>query len=207
VSKGIPGRWITALNESLRRDLWWLVKALQRDQGTTVLLITHDLTEANFLAERITVLIDGRQRQSGDKLAVYRRPSTEAVARFVGIKNLFPIQGVAPDSVDCPALGGRLGITDDQRLSQASATMVGIRSEHVAIRMPNDPPLADEVRLEGQFETVLDLGEAVLMHFRTRAGTLLEVRAGSRILRRYGLQNGQIGVVGLPKRDLFLLDA
>jgi len=50
----------TALNESLRQELWWLVKELQRERELTVLLITHDLTEAYFLADNITVLIDGQ---------------------------------------------------------------------------------------------------------------------------------------------------
>ncbi len=42
------------------------------------------LTEACFLADHITVPIDCRQEQRGDKHVVYRRPVSEAVARFLG---------------------------------------------------------------------------------------------------------------------------
>lgn len=195
----------TALNESMRRDLWWLVKELQQLHALAVLLITHDLAEANFLADRITVLIQGKQQQSGEKLTVYRRPATESVARFVGVKNLFPAEVIGPDVVNCPALGGRLEVSGGLGYSESTACIVAIRSEHVALRNPGDPPLTGEVRISGHFEAVLDLGEAALMRFRTDSGTHLEVRAGSRVLRRYGLQTGQAGVVGLPKGDLFLL--
>jgi ABC-type Fe3+/spermidine/putrescine transport system ATPase subunit len=197
----------TALNESLRRDLWWLVKSLQRDQGTAVLLITHDLTEANFLADRITVLIEGQQQHSGNKLEVYRRPATEAVARLVGVKNLFPACVTGSGAVDCPALGGGIEIQDGQGFPMATNCVVGIRSEHVALRHPSDPPQVDEVRITGHFIAVLDLGEVALIQFQTGAGTLLEARAGSRVLRRYGLQSGQTGVVGLPNQDLFIVPA
>ena len=57
----------TSLNQSLRRELWWLMRELQQQRRLTVLLVTHDLTEAYFLADRISVLMYGRIQQSGDK--------------------------------------------------------------------------------------------------------------------------------------------
>lgn len=80
----------TALNESLRRELWALMRELQRDRKLTVLLITHDLTEAYFLSERVTVLLDGRVMQQGDKATVYCRPAGPEVAHFLGVENLLP---------------------------------------------------------------------------------------------------------------------
>jgi ABC-type Fe3+/spermidine/putrescine transport system ATPase subunit len=193
----------TALNESLRRELWWLVKDLQRERGLTVLLVTHDLAEAHFLAERITVLIAGRQEQSAEKGTVYRRPASEAVARFLGLKNLFPARLAGPGQVDCPALGGVLAA--DVQTSPEDGVWLAIRAEHVALRQPEDPPRTDEARLEGRFEAVLDLGEAAMLRLRLDTGALLEVRAGSRTLRRYDIAAGDAGLVGLPAQDLFVL--
>jgi molybdate transport system ATP-binding protein len=195
----------TALNESLRRDLWWLVKDLQKERGLTVMIVTHDLSEAHFLAEHITVLIGGRQEQSGDKAAVYRRPASEATARFLGLKNLFPVRVTGPDTVDCPPLGGQLAVRETG--SGDARGWLAIRAEHVALRRPDDPPRAGEARLAGRFEAVLNLGEAALMHFRADTGALLEVRCGSRALRKYGVQAGDTGLVGLPAGDLFVIAA
>ncbi len=80
----------TALNESLRRELWWLLCELQRERQLTVLLITHDLAEAYFLADRVTVLLDGRIVQQGEKAEVYGRPAAPEVARFLGVETLQP---------------------------------------------------------------------------------------------------------------------
>lgn len=80
----------TALNESLRRELWWLMRELQREWRLTVLLITHDLAEAYFLADRVTMLLDGRVVQQGEKSEVYGRPAASEVARFLGVETLQP---------------------------------------------------------------------------------------------------------------------
>ncbi len=193
----------TALHESLRRELWWLMRDLKRERGLTVLLVTHDLTEAHFLADHITVLIDGRVEQSGDRATVYRRPASVAAARFLGLKNLFPARLVGPGEVVCPALGGRLAVVDGTAVG--GEVWLAIRPEQLALRLPDDPPRQDERRLAGRFEAALDLGEAALLHFRADTGVLLEVRCGSRVLRRYGIEAGDAGVVGLPAADLFTL--
>lgn len=194
----------TALNESLRRDLWWLLKELQAERGLTTLLVTHDLAEAHFLADRVTVLIAGRQEQSAAKDVVYRRPASVAVARFLGLKNLFEARLLAPNRVECAAVGGVVA-ADTQGMPDRGPVWLAIRAEHVALRHPDDAPRPDEARLAGRFEAVLDLGEAAVLRFRATTGAQFEIRCGSRTLRRYELRRGFPGLVGLPARDLFTL--
>ncbi|MBX7471517.1 ABC transporter ATP-binding protein [Streptomyces sp. MAG02] len=54
----------TGLDAEGRRETWELVRAL-RDGGTTVLLTTHYLEEAEALAERLAILHEGRIAASG----------------------------------------------------------------------------------------------------------------------------------------------
>ncbi|MFH9983005.1 ABC transporter ATP-binding protein [Streptomyces sp. NPDC017179] len=54
----------TGLDAEGRRDTWELVRAL-RDRGTTVLLTTHYLEEAEGLADRIAILHEGRIATAG----------------------------------------------------------------------------------------------------------------------------------------------
>jgi len=49
----------TGLDPASRRQIWELVRGL-RERGTTVLLTTQDLAEADALADRVTVLAGGR---------------------------------------------------------------------------------------------------------------------------------------------------
>ncbi|MEU5996076.1 ABC transporter ATP-binding protein [Spirillospora sp. NPDC047418] len=48
-----------------RREFHGLVERLARDDGMTVLLTTHDLAEAERLADRIAILVDGAVRVCG----------------------------------------------------------------------------------------------------------------------------------------------
>ncbi|MET9830943.1 ABC transporter ATP-binding protein [Streptomyces sp. NPDC006385] len=54
----------TGLDAEGRRDTWELVRAL-RDAGTTVLLTTHYLEEAEDLADRLAILHEGRIAATG----------------------------------------------------------------------------------------------------------------------------------------------
>jgi ABC-2 type transport system ATP-binding protein len=54
----------TGLDAEGRRDTWELVRAL-RDGGTTVLLTTHYLEEAEGLADRLAIMSDGRIAVTG----------------------------------------------------------------------------------------------------------------------------------------------
>ncbi|WP_217133770.1 ABC transporter ATP-binding protein [Streptomyces sp. AC558_RSS880] len=54
----------TGLDAEGRRDTWELVGAL-RDGGTTVLLTTHYLEEAEHLADRLAIMHDGRIAATG----------------------------------------------------------------------------------------------------------------------------------------------
>jgi ABC-2 type transport system ATP-binding protein len=54
----------TGLDAEGRRDTWELVRAL-RDAGTTVLLTTHYLEEAEGLADRLAILHEGRIAVTG----------------------------------------------------------------------------------------------------------------------------------------------
>nr|WSY53586.1 ABC transporter ATP-binding protein [Streptomyces sp. NBC_00886] len=65
----------TGLDAEGRRDTWELVRAL-RDSGTTVLLTTHYLEEAEGLADRLAILSEGRIAVTGTPAEVTAgRPS------------------------------------------------------------------------------------------------------------------------------------
>jgi ABC-2 type transport system ATP-binding protein len=60
----------------LRRDLWAYVRKL-RSQGTTVVLTTHYLEEAEELADRVGIINEGRLLLVEDKRALMRRMGTK----------------------------------------------------------------------------------------------------------------------------------
>jgi len=74
------------LRERLALDLH---EILQRTRQTA-LYVTHDQEEAFVLAGRVVVMNSGRVEQVGAPQAIYRRPATAFVARFLGLTNLIP---------------------------------------------------------------------------------------------------------------------
>ncbi len=67
----------TALDAQLRETVVELLLQLQRRYGFKMLFVTHDISTARKLCERITVIKDGRVVESGDMLSVTADPKSE----------------------------------------------------------------------------------------------------------------------------------
>ncbi len=69
------------LDPAARREVWSAVTRL-RDAGTTVLLVTHELDEAEALCERVVAMRDGRVLDQGTPAELVARHAVEATVRF-----------------------------------------------------------------------------------------------------------------------------
>lgn len=72
-----------ALDPMIRVELQRELKAIFERLGKTVLLVTHDLAEAAFLARRMVLMRAGRVIQSGTLAELARRPAEPFVEAFV----------------------------------------------------------------------------------------------------------------------------
>lgn len=66
--------------------------------GIGALLVTHDRSEAIALGDQMVVLAEGRVRQVGPVLDVFRRPADIAVARSVGVESVLPARVEGSDN-------------------------------------------------------------------------------------------------------------
>jgi molybdenum ABC transporter ATP-binding protein len=126
----------TALNESLRRELWMVMRDLQRESQLTVLLITHDLSEAYFLADRVTILLDGRVIQQGEKANVYGRPVAPEVARFLGVETLQPGRVLSVDNGLATVAVGAARLIALAQTTLPESVLISIRGEDVTLERP-----------------------------------------------------------------------
>jgi ABC-2 type transport system ATP-binding protein len=69
------------LDPAARRDVWDAIRAL-RDGGTTTLLVTHYMEEAEALCDRVVVMRDGRVVDSGAPSELVDRNAPWATVRF-----------------------------------------------------------------------------------------------------------------------------
>lgn len=72
--------------DRLRREL----KRIHGEIGVSILHITHDLSEAFFLADRLIIIKEGTIIQEGRPEKILRRPGNRFVAELVGIENFIP---------------------------------------------------------------------------------------------------------------------
>jgi len=87
-----------ALDPMIRAELRTDLLEIFRRLGQTVMLVTHDLAEAAFFADRVILLSEGRIVQQGTMAELVERPADPFVTRFIGAQSLSRVPGVTVDS-------------------------------------------------------------------------------------------------------------
>jgi putative spermidine/putrescine transport system ATP-binding protein len=88
----------SALDKNLRAAMQVELREIQRTLGLTTIFVTHDQSEALSLSDRMAVMSEGKIRQLGTPLDVYRVPRDRFVASFVGDTNRLRGQLVSVDA-------------------------------------------------------------------------------------------------------------
>jgi ABC-type Fe3+/spermidine/putrescine transport system ATPase subunit len=81
---------LSNLDATLREEMRFEIREIQRRVGITTVFVTHDQTEAMAISERLAVMRQGRIVQVGTPRAIYRAPLDAFVACFIGQANLIP---------------------------------------------------------------------------------------------------------------------
>lgn len=85
-----------ALDPMVRADLQDELKELFNRLDKTVVLVTHDLAEAQHLASRVVLLHEGTIAQDGPHEALLHEPASDFVRRFVSAqRRLHGLEGAA----------------------------------------------------------------------------------------------------------------
>ena len=79
----------SAIDAPTRQSLYRTLADLRKDLNIPILLVTHDLREADLLADRITVIDQGVGLQTAPPQVLFQRPRNSRVAELVGISNRF----------------------------------------------------------------------------------------------------------------------
>ncbi|MBN1532022.1 MAG: ABC transporter ATP-binding protein [Spirochaetes bacterium] len=82
----------SAIDQSFRTELQQLLKKLQHSSNITFLMVTHSFSEALSLADCAAVMQNGKIKQSGSMMDIFKKPSSPFVANFVGMNNIYPAQ-------------------------------------------------------------------------------------------------------------------
>jgi sulfate transport system ATP-binding protein len=89
-----------ALDARVRKELRTWLRRLHDEVHVTTVLVTHDQEEAMDVADRVTVMNDGRVEQSGKPRDLYEHPANEFVMSFVGPVNRLGEQWIRPHDLE-----------------------------------------------------------------------------------------------------------
>jgi ABC-type Fe3+/spermidine/putrescine transport system ATPase subunit len=150
---------LSSLDAQTAKYLRTELKQLQRKLGITTIYVTHDLAEAEEMADRIAVIQEGQLQQMGKPEEVFFSPTNEAVSDFIGAPNILSCdrcqslgQGVM--EVDCGTMN--IILPDDGNPVRRIALFP--RDIYVSETMPPGPAVN---RFQGVLAAIKPLGDAV----------------------------------------------
>jgi len=130
----------SALDQPTREILIQDLRGVLRADRVTTVLVTHHRGEALAVSDRLAVLIGGRVLQIGPASEVFRAPTLEAVARFVGLETILAARVLETDAGGSvvEAAGRRLQVT--ARASPGEHVLVALRPEDLNLAPPGEAP-------------------------------------------------------------------
>ena len=147
------------------------LKQLQKKLGITTIYVTHDLTEAEEMADRIAIIQNGHVQQVGRPEEVFFYPINEVVSDFIGAPNILRCdhcrslgQGVM--EVDCGGLN--IILPDDGNVVRRIALFP--RDLYISETKPPGPEVN---RFKGTVTSIRSCGDAVRLEVKVGKHSLL----------------------------------
>ncbi len=164
------------------------LEAILRESKIATVLVTHERAEAMMLGDEVAVLMEGRVVQRDVMRVVLSQPVSEAVARFLGVENLFRVRvGPHPGEEGEVELAGQrffLPLSPDI----LDTAVLCLRAEDVHLSPSATPPDSGSVRLAARVERMVPFGVPWRIHLD--AGVPLVALAAQRTVERLRLEPG-----------------
>ncbi|MEM9430631.1 MAG: ABC transporter ATP-binding protein, partial [Pseudomonadota bacterium] len=169
-----------ALDANLRKSIQEELKILQRELGITFVFVTHAQSEALSMGDRVVVMNAGKVEQISDPFALYTRPKSPFVARFIGRNKIIDgtlgavSGGQSVLETRFGALRGVPGFAPEAARTGAKAMAV-VPSEYVDILPAGSMPETDALdMLRGTVSSLDRVGQVV--HVAVHMDDALNVR-------------------------------
>jgi len=120
-----------ALDLKLRREMQIELKAIQMEVGLTFLHVTHDQEEAMDMADTVAVMNLGHIEQMGAPEALYDRPKTVFVSKFLGQSNLLvgDVTSSSTNSISIEVAGSKISVPKARAEKHKGKIAIGFRPE------------------------------------------------------------------------------
>lgn len=184
---------LTVIDPQLKFILRRKLREVNRKTGISMILVTHDQSEAMSFADEIVVMKDGLLQQSGTPAELFSRPQNEFVGYFIGsppmnMINLDVREGAL--GTDALKLTKRLPIGNNAALHQ-----MGIRPEHISLVAAN----AENIGI-GTIKNIEHLGVDGIVTLQLAAGVVIKAKTRKHTEMKVGNAMG----INVRKEDALL---
>jgi ABC-type Fe3+/spermidine/putrescine transport system ATPase subunit/ubiquinone/menaquinone biosynthesis C-methylase UbiE len=133
---------LSSLDTSVRQNLQEAIRNIQRELGITTIFVTHDLSEAMAMSDRMAILLNGRVAAYDKPDVLFHHPPCVESAKFVGV-DLF-LEGESSNGWLEAEDVGRVRIKDESKVGRS---VFAIRPEHIRIQKEKKENLLSAVVL------------------------------------------------------------
>lgn len=155
---------LSNLDAKLRISMRTEIKRIQQKLGITTVFVTHDQEECFSISDKVAVMNNGDIEQYDTPENIYKYPSTEFVARFIGFDNFFNVEKIG-DHKYKNICGHEFVIDYEDSRNQAVATI-----------RPDDIQIAHEDSSMNTINGIVDvrtfLGDSYQYEIKTELGKI-----------------------------------
>jgi ABC-type Fe3+/spermidine/putrescine transport system ATPase subunit len=206
---------LSGLDPSIKEEIRELLKSLHASFHPTILCVTHDFEEAYLLGDKITIYMDGKAEQVGSKDDVFLRPCSREVARFLGMKNLYPakVSGRVefPKRLILEVNGHPFSVPGNNcgnTFHVGQKVDLYVRPEEVMI-LREEKPIRDALKqniLQGSIVDITDRRRDYAVHVQTQEGNLpFEIAIPNYAFRNLNLSEGKTVRISLRDESLWVM--
>jgi molybdate transport system ATP-binding protein len=199
-----------AVDQVTRRKLQQELAQLRASVNIPIVLVTHDLTEAAALADRMVVLHHGQTLQQGTPAEVMQRPCSPLVARLMDQMNVFEAEVLDREPRRTLLRWGsnvlEAAPTGDFSVGESVAWL--IPPSHILLHRRDRPSRGErENPLPGRVSRFVAMGETahIAMTVDGHDGLPLQFSVSLHVARRNGLREGVRLVVSLLAEGIHLM--
>lgn len=176
----------SAIDAPTRQGLYKTLAELRKDLNIPILLVTHDLREADLLADRITVIDQGVGLQTAPPQVLFDRPRNSRVAELVGISNKF--EGIFTAGKLCWDGSQRIfNVADKGKIPPNTPVAWVIPADGLSLHTD-----ASANTITTTVEQISTLGQIAVIQLRTAEGNhVITWEASAAEVRRLSLETGK----------------
>ncbi|WP_324753337.1 ABC transporter ATP-binding protein [Roseovarius sp. Pro17] len=192
---------LSALDAHLKVRMQAVLSNLQKDLGITFVYVTHSMSEAFSMADRVVIMSRGRIEQIGTPREIYREPHNRFVAEFLGSANIFDatIEGKVTDGWKVTHEGGNTVIPTAELQNGKPGDKVTfiVSAENMQLSAPD----SDQIGIEATVVGDEFVGGTAMIFLETETGQEIKVqkshdelsdvnaKAGSKLIVSWSAEN------------------